>query len=208
MPEDLVVLAADKNIHYALRGLLGRPRALGIRRIEAEFLVHPRRDPGCARDAHQLLQPLARRYRQALVVFDLEGSGREAEGREALEGQVRVRLAASGWQDRAEVVVIEPELEAWVFSPSPHVGTCLGWREAMGPLRRWLERQDLWADDRLKPERPREALERALRAVGRPRSSALYECLARRVGLKGCSDVAFRKLAETLRAWFPAKVGQ
>lgn len=201
------MLAADKDIHYGLRGLLGRPRALGIRRVGADFLVHPRHDPGCAREAHQLLRPLAGRYRHALVVFDLEGSGREPQGRGALEVEVRAALAANGWQDRAEAIVIEPELEIWVFAESPHVEACLGWRRTTGSLRRWLERQGWWSGDRPKPEHPRAALEQALREVSRPRSSALYECLGRRVGLKRCGDEAFRKLIETLRLWFPVDSG-
>jgi hypothetical protein len=139
-----------------------------------------------------------------LVVLDLEGSGREVQGRDAIERDVETALAASGWQGRAEAVVIEPELEAWVFSPSPHVEACLGWRETLGPLREWLERQGSWVAGRPKPIRPREALERALRAVNRPRSSALYECLGRRVGLKACGDPAFKKLTRVLKAWFPA----
>jgi hypothetical protein len=203
-PEDLVVLTADKNIHYGLRGLLARPQAIGVRPIGADFLVHPRRDPGCVGEGHDLLRPLAARYKHAVVVFDLDGSGREADGRVRLETEVQGRLAASGWDDRAEAVVIAPELEAWVFSPSPQVETCLGWRRARGPLRGWLEGQGAWAAGQAKPGQPREALERALRAVNRPRSSALYECLGRRVGVTRCEDAAFRKLLQTLRAWFPA----
>jgi len=33
MSADLIVLAADKNTEHGLRGLLNRPRALGIRSI-------------------------------------------------------------------------------------------------------------------------------------------------------------------------------
>ena len=43
--KDLVVLVADKDMEHALKGLLGRPRALGIREIEADIRVHPRHDP-------------------------------------------------------------------------------------------------------------------------------------------------------------------
>ena len=46
--KDLVVLAADKDMEYALKGLLSRPQALGIRTIEADIRVHPGHDPACA----------------------------------------------------------------------------------------------------------------------------------------------------------------
>jgi hypothetical protein len=93
---DLVVLAADKNIDHGIRGLLSRPRAFGARLIDAESLVHPRHDPGCLREAHNVLRPLLKSYAHALVVFDREGSGREMATREALEAEVEARLAANG----------------------------------------------------------------------------------------------------------------
>ena len=33
--KDLVILAADKDLEFALRGMLSRPEALGIRPVEA-----------------------------------------------------------------------------------------------------------------------------------------------------------------------------
>lgn len=58
--KDLVCVVADKQIAATLDALLLRPRALGIRSVEAEILVHPHHDPGCyARPAD-----LLRGYRQ------------------------------------------------------------------------------------------------------------------------------------------------
>lgn len=200
---DLIVLAADKNIDFGLRGLLGRPKALGVRSVAADFLVHPRRDPGCVREAHDVLRPSVGDYRHALVVFDHQGSGRDTQPIDRLADEVRDRLAANGWGGRAEVIVLDPELEVWVFADSPHVEHCLGWRRGRGTLRRWLEARKLWAPGRAKPEAPREALDEVLRELRRPRSSALYRCIAERVSLAGCTDPAFRKLASTLARWFP-----
>lgn len=201
---DLIILAADKNIDYGLRGLLSRPAALGTQAIDADILVHPRRDPGCLREAHDFLRPFQRDFRRALVVFDREGSGREGHSGDALEQEVRTRLSASGWDDRAEVIVPDPELEVWVFANSPHVERCLKWPYGRGTIRRWLERQNRWEEGRPKPDAPKEALERALREIRQPRSSALYECLGRRVSVRGCEDRAFNKLTTTLAGWFPA----
>lgn len=44
--KDLVVLVADKNAEFALRGALQRSEALGIRPMTSEFLMHPERDGG------------------------------------------------------------------------------------------------------------------------------------------------------------------
>jgi hypothetical protein len=70
--KDLVVLAADRSIEAAVRGLLARPKAIGTKPIDFETLAHPRRDPGCYQGAHEFLIPLAGQFRYALVVFDME----------------------------------------------------------------------------------------------------------------------------------------
>lgn len=201
---DLILLVADKNTDYGLRGLLSRPAALGTRLVDAQILVHPHRDPGCLREAHDFLRPFARDFRHALVVFDREGSGREGRSADALENEVCARLAAAGWDDRANAVVPDPELEVWAFADSPHVERCLKWPHTRGTIRRWLERQNRWEEGRKKPDAPKDALDRALREIRRPRSSALYECLGKRVSVRGCEDRAFRKLVATLAAWFPS----
>jgi hypothetical protein len=199
---DLIVLVADKNTDYGLRGLLRRPQALGTRPIEAQIVVHPRRDPGCRREAHNFLRAFTRDFQRALVIFDRDGSGYDGT-REALENDLSARLNSSGWDGRSEVVVIDPELEIWVFAPSPHVEHCLEWPRNRGRVRAWLERQGAWGRQHQKPHAPRDALEQVLRAIQRPRSSTLYECLGARVGLRQCSDRAFQKLVTTLRTWFP-----
>ena len=69
------MLAADRSIEATLQGLLSRPKAIGIRPLQFDTLAHPRRDPGCYRQAHEFLAPLRGQYHKALVVFDREGSG-------------------------------------------------------------------------------------------------------------------------------------
>lgn len=201
---DLILLVADKDIDYGLRGLLSRPRALGIRKVDAQTFVHPRRDPGCVREAHDFLRQFTSQFSHAVVVFDYQGCGRGDVSSVELAAQVRDRLSASGWGERAEAIAINPELEAWAFSASPNVEECLGWPKHRGRLRPWLERENLWAEGHSKPLDPRTALERALFEAQRPRSAAIYECLGKRVGLKGCRDEAFQKLKLTLSDWFSA----
>lgn len=200
---DLIVLVADKNMDDGLRGLLTRPKALGIREIETRIFVHPRRDPACVRESDAFLRPFASRYSRALVMFDRHGSGREELSAETLAAEVRGRVTLSGWDDRVEVIVLDPELETWVFASSTQVERCLGWKASDVSLRQWLEGQRLWDSGRPKPARPREALDRVLLEVQRPRSSSLYGDLGRRVSVRACTDPAFVKLRETLTGWFP-----
>ena len=74
---DLVVLAADKDLEHALRGLLSRHKSLPIRQIVFDIFVHPEHDAACARRGVSFLSPLSQRYRYALLIMDHEGSGRE-----------------------------------------------------------------------------------------------------------------------------------
>jgi hypothetical protein len=204
MPKDLVILAADKNTDHGIQGLLRRPAALGIRPVEFDTFVHPRHDPGCAREAHGFLRPLIQEYHHALVMFDHVGSGLETATGEALSEEVRARLVATGWGDQAEVIVLHPEIEVWVFAPSPRVEQCLGWPAGRKPIRRWLESRGLWEANQAKPGDPKAALERILSEIKRPRSSAIYKHLGEQVGIRGCTDPAFVKLRNALAKWFPA----
>lgn len=201
--KDLIVLAADKDIEITVQTLLSqRPAAFGARAITFDVRVHPQHDSGCFHRSHDFLRPLHRQYHRGLVIFDYDGCGSGHLRRET-ENQVERRLAANGWDGRCACVVIEPELEIWVWTDSPHVPTAIGWTQEVS-VRDWLAERGLWRHDSHKPEPPKEALERVLRAIGRPRSAALYGDLAARVSLAHCVDPAFTKLRTTVAAWFPA----
>lgn len=201
---DLIALVADKSIECALIGLLSRPQALGIRPIACDVFAHPERDPACLRKAGSFLRPHASTYRYAVVVFDREGCGKEQKARRQLEADVERTLASSGWRDRAAAIVIDPELENWVWSDSPEVDRVLGWAESLKGVRQWVNEQG-FSISRGKPDRPKEAMEAALRQVRKPRSSGLFRRLGEHVSLDRCQDQAFRKLRAQLKAWFPAR---
>lgn len=149
--KDLVALVADRSIEAGIRGLLSRPRALGIRSVEFEVFTHPGRDPGCYHRAHDFLRPLSRQFRRALVIFDRAWEGAPLQDPQALEADVRERLRYGGGADWADVVVINPELEAWVWSDSPHVDECLGWHGRVPSLREWVREKGLWPEGAAKP---------------------------------------------------------
>ena len=127
MTKDLVVLAADKNIQQVLGGLFERPQALDIRPIQFDVLVHPQHDPACALRGVEFLSKFSEQYRNGLLIFDHEGCGREErpylELQEELNGQF---VNNSEWGDQARALVLSPELEAWVWSDSPHVDEIAG----------------------------------------------------------------------------------
>jgi hypothetical protein len=144
------------------------------------------------------------RAQYALVVFDREGCGAESLSRESLESHVEAVLHESGWASRCSAVVIDPELEAWVWSDSPAVDQTLGWTGSTPPLRQWLVQKGFVDQEPLKPLRPKEALIAALRFRRKRQSASLFAELASKVGLSRCTDPAFLKLKYTLRNWFPS----
>lgn len=200
---DLVCLVADENMRQTLLALLGRrATSLGIPRLHIQIPVHPEHDPGCFGRSPDFLRSFARRARYAIVLFDREGCGHEGRTRDELERDLESRLQQAGWDSRVVAIAIDPELEAWVWSESPHVDEVLGWKNRTPELRSWLTTEKYLPAGRGKPERPKEAMEEALFQVRRPRSSALYRQLADKVGLERCVDPAFTKLKGTLRTWF------
>ena len=206
--KELIVLVPDSQLAAAMEGILSRAKALAIREFKPRIVVHPSRDPGCLNDSHEFLRPFIRLYGHALVIFDHHGCGREKKTREDLEIEVEARLRTSGWAERARAIVIDPELEAWVWSDSPHVPKILGWESGSGAsedLRQFLSRRRFLVKGQAKPTRPKEAMEEILRVKKKPRSSAIYRQLAQIVSLDRCQDSSFLKLRGTLSAWFALK---
>jgi hypothetical protein len=137
-------------------------------------------------------------------MHDREGCGRDDRSREALESEIEANLARSGWDDRAAAVVIDPELEVWVWSDSPEVATILGWTGRQPTLPQWLDQQGHGTPGQGKPQKPKKAVDDALRLSGKRRSSSIFRQLAERVSVHRCTDPAFLKLKTLLRTWFAA----
>ena len=207
-PSKLIVLAADKHIAASLEVLIGQRRAdLGIRPISFDVRRHPESDPGCRTKAVEFLRPLTNQYRWALVVFDHQGCGSKAP-REEIQQEVELGLERNGWQGRSKAIVIAPELESWVWSPTDDVARALGWGRDFDQLRAWLEDTGLWPGRQSKPTDPKEATRQALRRHRKVLSSALFKELAASIRFDGCCDPAFNELQTILQAWFPQHVDQ
>ena len=203
--KDLVILAADKDLEFALRGMLSRPEALGIRPVEAntDIFVEPEHDPACALRGVDFLDNLSEQYRYGLLIFDYEGSGKEATAPQELQKNLNAEFVSSTWGERARAIVLSPELEIWIWSDSPHVDEVVGWKNRNPKLRPWLIEQDYLQTGEVKPARPKEAFEAALREARKPRSASLYQQIAERVSLRRCTDTAFLELKSILNNWFP-----
>lgn len=204
MTVDLLCLVADKNMAAAISGLLSRPESLGIRAIECRVERHPRHDPGCFHEGAEFLRGRHAEAEHALVVLDHAWAGVPADSGHELEALLEGQLAHAGNEGWAKAIVIEPELEAWVFSGSIHVSEALGWKDREPGLREALASQSLWRDEHHKPTDPKAAMEWALKQVRVPRSSSIYGELASRVSTTNCTDRAFVRFRDLLQDWFPA----
>ena len=204
-PLDLYVLVADLDQEQAVRALLEhRTASLGIRACRFEARKHPQHDGGCFRNAPALLRTMQAQTEHALVVLDREGSGAEDKTAAEIETELEGRLDESGWNGRAQVVVIDPETEIWLWSDSPHVATVLGWTAGEADLRQWLSRQGFLPAGASKPSRPKEALRAVLRETRVKPSASIFGEAARMVSLDRCQDRSFLRFRKILQAWLPA----
>jgi len=206
---DLAVLAADKDMKFTLLSVLNRHKALSIKKLEFKVFTHPQHDPGCYNQGIDYLEDIKARniYRHAILIFDHDGCGAEEKTREIIESEVEKNMAVK-WGNRAAVICIDPELENWIWSDSPHVDRALGWKgkkEPEQPLRTWLKKEGYLTGGTAKPKEPKEAMDKALICAPNrnPWSSSIFGQIAEKVSLEICSDPSFNKLKKKLREWFP-----
>jgi hypothetical protein len=198
--KDLVLLVADKNMQFALAGALVRHQAMAIRPITFDFRSHAGRDGGACSTGVDILATQRRQFSRALLVFDREGCGRDDDA-PIIERDLDTRLARV-WGNDAKAIVIEPEVDAWVWGADNAMRDVLGWPHSQ-PIRQWLAKEGFDIADNGKPVRPKEAFEALRRVHQQGRSSALYRNITEKISLQNCVDPAFIRLRDTLRTWFP-----
>lgn len=200
--KDLIILVADQKIRFCIEGLIPRlPYTTGIVPFQYDIFSHPNRDPGCRAQSSAFLGSFQNRYRFALVIFDKEGCGRENLSREGLEEEVEEALAGSGWNNRAKAIAIDPELENWIWVRSPQLSEIINW-ESIDSLYQWLFDREYLKEGDVKPNRPKEAFEEAMRFSKKQRSSAIYKQIATQVSFKRCTDESFLKFIQCMKDWF------
>jgi hypothetical protein len=209
-----VFLVADSNMAAAFRGYFGRNQwhqSLGCSpfdfnpEIGGDLIVDEGgNDPGVFTKGHELLRPYLGSHERAVVALDCEWEG--SPGKDKIVQHVTVNLIGTGWPEHAvKVIAIDPELENWLWQDNPHVADALRYK-GQPPLRQWLAQVGVWPQGLAKPPRPKEAAEWVLKQTRQPRSSSIYQQLASRIGINGCTDASFVELHSTLKTWFPAEV--
>ncbi|MCD4782218.1 MAG: hypothetical protein K8T10_00155 [Candidatus Eremiobacteraeota bacterium] len=214
--KDLLVITADKTMKRSFYIILSKinKEFLNIQEInieENDILSHPENDPGVRKGGVELSRSYTNEYKHCLLVFDWEGCGREKKSSIEKEvKKIKSGLYRTGWGDRAEVIIIDPELEIWIWNNSLHVAKALGWKR-WRDLREWLIGKKYLREDEVKPKMPKEVLREALKIgiKGKTQrkafSSAIHMEIARKVSYRKCEDRNFGKLISTLQEWFPTQ---
>src|SRR5690606_36897061 len=129
--------------------------------IDYQLIRHPGRDAGCRRTSHELLRQLCRDITYAIVIFDRQGCGADHKARTDMESEVEKNLHISGWEQRSACIVIDPELEAWIWSQSGEVSSALGFGTHYPALHLWLIQNGHMNNEQIQPEDPKTAFEKA-----------------------------------------------
>jgi hypothetical protein len=205
--KDCIFLLADKMMESTFKGFLGRNNFhlnLGTGPFTAEIIVDRQgRDSGVYKRAHEFLRGYHSTHGHAVAVLDNAWEG--SPGASIIEATIKDNLMRNGWrEENVEVIVIEPELEIWLWQDSPSIAGALRFDHSPYPtLKKWLEAKGFWQDDALKPARPKEAFEHIARKSGFPISGATYARMVQQLSVRRCTDPAFCQLRATLQCWFP-----
>jgi hypothetical protein len=199
--KDLVFLVADKDMQFALNGGIKRHEALNIRQITFDFLPHPQHDPGVRTTGVSMLNLVKNKYSHALLILDFEGSGTDHSSATALEEELDHELSLN-WSNNAKAIVIDPELEVWMWGSDNAMEVHIGRPDQSG-IRPWLKTKGFQFNANEKPLRPKEALDLVLKNNHRPHSSAIFDLIASNISLQNCKEKSFLRLKKQLQTWFP-----
>ena len=197
--KDLFILTADKSIKLTLEILLTRRReSLRIRKLSFDIAEHPNRDPGVKNTGLEFIRALRGRYSKFILIFDYRGCG-SSESPESIRKNLLREAKRANMSDNLEVIIINPELEIWVWKSVIHLARIINWEESQ--IREWLNSN--YQLEQGKPKEPKQAFESLLYKTNKKKSSSYFAELAEQVSLENCQNQAFNLLVETLRRWFP-----
>lgn len=206
---DLLLVTADQDAEFTVKALLKRHlKQFGIGDFTWEVIRNIGRDSGCRTDSVELLRDQIKRYRYTIVLFDFEGcEPPNNASKEAVAAKVEQDLSRNGWQDRCRAILIDPELENWIWTRHDRMARSIGWK-GKDDLYTWLEGKGLIGANGVKPPRPKESFAAAIDVTNIELSASLFEEIAEGAPLGSCTDPAFKALVEQLAEWFPLKASK
>lgn len=208
---ECIFLLADTNMRATFEGFFTRPafhQRLGCGTFDFDVqkdikVAAGDNDPGLYTRGHELLRPFQKTHQRAVMVMDAAWAG--SPGADAIKQHMAREILSTGWKENTfQVIVIDPELENWIWQKNDHVASGLGFANITSLLAD-SDIQDSWPQDAAKPDQPKEVLEKLLKKRKLPRSSAIYKRITSKVSVQHCQDGSFQELLATLRSWFPVE---
>jgi hypothetical protein len=215
---DVIFHLADEHMEKGLKAFFARDdwhHALGCRQFEIDpenendfFRVAGHTDGGIWRHAGNNLRLFHDKYRYAVIILDADFEPRP--GADILRREISETMIRAGWvAERFAVIVIEPELEAWLWSPNQNVALAFGHAD-FDLLRGVLEREQLWNPGDAKPNDLKRARDRAARLGGKKTGGPIFKGVFSNISRRACDlcvEPGFMAMRTALQTWFPANGG-
>lgn len=209
-------LVADKAMKAVFETFFNRNGAfarLGTREFTYDLIQTPgETDPDLYQRPDEVLaDQLVTPETHPRVVVTLDQQFHTGFPAKHIRDTARERLKTAGWE-RAQihVVVIEPELESWMWhdadGPMQVVEAAFRYDRAHRgglPLREKLAQQNFWPANQAKPKDPKAAFDWARAGYRKASRRDIFCEIVERVGISHCQDGAFQELRAVLAAWFP-----
>ncbi|WP_411845623.1 hypothetical protein AAFN60_18570 [Roseibacillus persicicus] len=209
---------ADSSMERGLKAFFGRDDwhfalKAGPFEIDPEedFFQDPNHtDGGVWKHAHINLRPYIESHEKAVIVLDEDFDPYPSA--DQIREDITQNMLREGWtEDRFEVVVIEPMLEAWLWADNLNVAQAFGCN-SFEQLQQPLINKGLWVPGEAKPNRGdlKKAKTVALK-LGKTKLSGspfpkLFRLLSSRA-LDSCQEPSFQQMRAKLQAWFPLQTG-
>lgn len=198
---DLLLYCADSDMRFSLDTILtNRRESLNIKHIKYKIIVDQLHDSSIVKKDSNYFSLLKNQTnaQKLLVILDNEWDG--SPGKNKIKDRILSNLQLSIWQKGDyEVIVIDPELEIWVWSNYQSFANSIN--RGINIVENTARR--LGWDGVNKPKNPKFVYEELLRSLDISKSSSVFTDIAQFISLNRCSDESFQLFKNTLKSWFP-----
>jgi len=207
--KDLLVVTADLDAQEVMKAILERCEALEIHPISFDVVRHLGRDPGLFVGAADYSKLMKEKYHKLIIMLDYHGSGC-SDGGGKCAATIQKQLDGVTWKSHSLAVIIEPELEEWLWHNEASIQKIFELSDAQLKefVATFCKKHD--CDVRsVTREKPKELLDFICEKVknrGHLRHKEFGQ-LASSASLKGWqTSASFRQIVAILQEWFPSEV--
>ena len=211
---DVVFHVADKTMEAGLKAFFQRvdwPAVLGCAKFSIDpanpdhiFRVPGYTDGGVWKHAATNLASHLGHFPHAVVLLDEYFD--PFFGAAKIRADITKNMTSAGWPTGSfEVIVIQPMLESWLWADDASTAAAFGVAD-FPALRAQLVHEGLWTNGQPKPDKMKDARDRAVAIGGRITSNVLFQTVfsqLSRDALDRCVEPGFMVLRRTLQNWFP-----